>query len=91
MTMTPSKEIDGKIADLKNIGNGPYGGAITAALYLNEFVEPPPDVNDGAGEAPPWLHLDLMAYNTGARPGRPEGGEAMGMRALFALLKARFG
>ena len=68
------------MADLKNIGNGPYGGAITAALYLNEFVEPPPadeaEVTDGAPPpAPPaWLHLDMMAYNTGARPGRPEGG-----------------
>ena len=38
-----------------------------------------------------WLHLDLMAYNTASRPGRPEGGEAMGVRALFALLRARFG
>lgn len=86
------KEIDGKIADLKNIGNGPYGGAITAALYLNEFVEPPPAEEESAGaEAPPWLHLDLMAYNTASRPGRPEGGEAMGVRALFALLQARFG
>ena len=89
------KEIDGKIADLKNIGNGPYGGAITAALYLNEFVGPPPldddDDDDKRAEAPPWLHLDLMAYNTVARPGRPEGGEAMGVRALFALLQARFG
>ena len=62
--------------------------------YLNEFVAPPPGAAaaaDGAGDAPPWLHLDLMAYNTGARPGRPEGGEAMGVRALFALLQARFG
>ena len=92
------KELDGKIADLKNIGSGPYGGAITAALYLNEFVAPPPkadaaggDGGDDGAEAPPWLHLDLMAYNTAARPGRPEGGEAMGVRALFSLLKARFG
>ena len=30
------------MADLKNVGAGPYGGAITAALYLAEFVEPPP-------------------------------------------------
>ena len=70
------------MADLKNIGNGPYGGAITAALYLNEFVEPPPAdeaevTDDVPPPAPPaWLHLDMMAYNTGARPGRPEGGEA---------------
>merc|ERR1740129_2276087 len=81
------KELDGKIADLKNIGNGPYGGAITAALYLSEFVGPVPTdaagaAQDGsvdpggegggatASEPPPWLHLDLMAYNTAAHPGR---------------------
>ena len=81
------EEINGKIADLKNIGNGPYGGAITAALYLAEFVEPAAE----GGAAPPWLHLDMMAFNTGSKPGRPEGGEAMGMRALFRLLEARFG
>ena len=81
------EEINGKVADLKNIGNGPYGGAITAALYLAEFVEPAAE----GGAAPPWLHLDMMAFNTGSKPGRPEGGEAMGMRALFRLLEARFG
>ena len=80
------EQIDSKIADLKNIGAGPYGGAITAALYLAEFVEAPPD----GGAPPPWLHLDMMAYNTGSKPGRPEGGEAMGMRALFRLLEARY-
>ena len=94
------EQIDSKVADLKNIGAGPYGGAITAALYLNEFVEAPPQSEAAAGEGgeeaptdapPPWLHLDMMAYNTGSKPGRPEGGEAMGVRALFKLLVARFG
>ena len=95
------EQIDSKVADLKNIGAGPYGGAITAALYLNEFVEPAPPTEGPAGGGgdgdeetaapPPWLHLDMMAYNTGAKPGRPEGGEAMGMRALYRLLAARFG
>ena len=80
------EQIDSKIADLKNIGAGPYGGAITAALYLAEFVEAPPD----GGAPPPWLHLDMMAYNTGSKPGRPEGGEAMGVRALFRLIQARY-
>eukprot|EP00629_Pelagomonadales_sp_RCC1024_P003092 CAMPEP_0119266060 /NCGR_PEP_ID=MMETSP1329-20130426/4677_1 /TAXON_ID=114041 /ORGANISM="Genus nov. species nov., Strain RCC1024" /LENGTH=481 /DNA_ID=CAMNT_0007265923 /DNA_START=144 /DNA_END=1586 /DNA_ORIENTATION=+ len=61
------EQIDSKIADLKNIGAGPYGGAITAALYLAEFVE----AAEEDGEAPPWLHLDMMAYNTGSKPGRP--------------------
>ena len=72
--------IEGKIADLNNAADGGYGGAITAALFLEAFVGR--DVN--------WAHLDLMAWNTAPRPGRPEGGEAMSMRALFALLKERF-
>ena len=48
-------------------------------------------MDGGEAEAPPWLHLDIMAYNTGSKPGRPEGGEAMGMRALFKLIEARYG
>jgi len=73
--------LDSKVADLNNISNAPYGGSITAALFLREFVQ---------GQKP-WIHLDLMAFNMRNRPGRPEGGEAMGMRALFALLKDRYG
>lgn len=73
--------IDSGIADLVNSAEGPYGGAITAALFLNEFV---PDGVD-------WLHLDVMAWNTRDRPGRPKGGEAMGLRAVFELIRGRFG
>ncbi len=81
------------MADLKNIGNGPYGGAITAALYLKEFVEKPSwSVSEEDDvKPPPWLHLDLMAYNTGSEPGRRTGGEAMGMRAAFRMIEARYG
>jgi leucyl aminopeptidase len=50
-------------------------GSIVAGLYLQRFVKP----------GVPWLHLDLYAWNDQSRPGRPEGGEAMAMRALFAL------
>ncbi|MGB3294383.1 MAG: leucyl aminopeptidase family protein [Phormidesmis sp.] len=74
------KMLESKVADLNNISSTPYGGAITAALFLREFI----------GEQKPWIHVDFMAYNTRSRPGRPEGGEAMGMRALFALIKDRF-
>lgn len=83
------EQIDSKVADLKNIGAGPYGGAITAALYLNEFVEAGEEGGEQA-KPPAWLHLDLMAYNTGSKPGRPEGGEAMGLRALYRLLASRY-
>ncbi|MEL6854984.1 MAG: leucyl aminopeptidase family protein, partial [Cyanobacteria bacterium J06607_13] len=72
--------LDSKVADINNISSAPYGGSITAALFLREFVQ---------GQTP-WIHIDFMAYNTRSQPGRPEGGEAMGMRSLFAMLKERF-
>lgn len=71
--------LDSQIADIANSVSGPYGGAITAALFLQEFVAP--DV--------PWIHFDMMAFNTRSRPGRPKGGEAMGIRALYEVIRAR--
>ena len=75
----------GKIADLNNAPEGGYGGAITAALFLERFVE------TDTGATVPWAHFDIMAWNLSSRPGRPEGGEAMGMRAVFEALVRRFG
>jgi leucyl aminopeptidase len=69
------------IADLGNAGHSRLGGAITAALYLERFVP----------EGQAWAHLDQYAWNDGDRPGKPAGGEAQGLRAAYALLKARFG
>ena len=65
-----------------------HDGAITAALYLDEFVEG--EKGDDDSKPPPWLHLDMMAFNTGAKPGRPEGGEAMGVRALYRLIESKY-
>jgi leucyl aminopeptidase len=73
--------LDSKVADISNVSEGSFGGAITAALYLQEFIS--------ASTA--WVHLDIMAWNTASRPGRPAGGEAMGMRACYALIAERFG
>lgn len=75
------KMIDGKTADINNAPEGGYAGAITAALFLERFVP----------ETTPWAHIDVMAWNRGSAPGRPEGGEAMGMRAFAAYFLARFG
>lgn len=75
------KQLDSNIADLSNDPDSAYGGAITAALYLQEFVS----------KTPSWLHIDMMAWNVSAKPGRPQGGEAMAVRALFALIKERYG
>ncbi|MSO96710.1 MAG: leucyl aminopeptidase family protein [Rhodospirillaceae bacterium] len=72
--------LDSKIADINNTGDSAFAGAITAALFLKEFV----------GESTPWIHLDLYAWNKSSRPGRPEGGEAYAQRALFELIATRF-
>lgn len=72
--------IDSPIADLNNSTNSSYAGAITAALFLKEFVAP----------EQVWAHFDLMAWNLVSRPGRPEGGEAMAVRAVYAYLKQRY-
>lgn len=72
--------LDSYVADIANSGPSRHGGAITAALYLERFV--PPTI--------PWLHLDTYAWNDGDRPGRPRGGEAMGLRASFLLLQQRY-
>jgi len=69
-------QLDSKVADLNNISDAPFGGAITAALFMSEFVSPDT----------PWAHLDIMAWNRAGRAGQPEGGEAMGLRAAFALI-----
>jgi leucyl aminopeptidase len=74
------KQIESKVADLTNSTESPLAGAITAALFLQEFV----------GSGIPWAHVDFMAWNVTTRPGRPEGGEAMGMRAAFALVEEKF-
>jgi leucyl aminopeptidase len=72
--------LDSYLADFANAGSSRHAGAITAALYLERFV---PD-------ATPWLHLDTYAWNDADRPGRPRGGEAMGLRAMFAFLQQRY-
>jgi len=68
------------VADLNNVADGPMAGAVNAALFLQEFV--------AAGV--PWIHLDLFGWNPWPAPGRPVGAQAQCLRALFALLEARF-
>jgi leucyl aminopeptidase len=69
--------IKSPIAEMNNVASKPMAGAIVAGLFLQRFV----------GQGVPWIHIDLYAWNDQSRPGRPEGGEAMAMRALFALAK----
>lgn len=66
------------IADMKNLGDGPMGGSITAALFLKAFVN-----------APGWAHFDIWAWRPG-RYGRPAGAAACGLRAVWTMLKGRY-
>ena len=68
------------LADLANSADSPMAGSITAALFLRRFV--PADT--------PWAHFDTFAWRSTARPGRPKGGDALGLRAVFAMLQRRF-
>ncbi|MDP9421314.1 MAG: leucyl aminopeptidase family protein [Pseudomonadota bacterium] len=68
------------IADLSNAADSPLAGSVTAALFLRRFVP----------EGMPWAHFDTFAWRPSAKPGRPKGGEAMGLRAAFAMLRRRY-
>jgi len=72
--------IETPLADLNNSG-GSFAGSITAALFLRRFVE----------HAAAHVHFDIFAWTPAAKPGRPKGGEAQALRAMFALLQERYG
>jgi leucyl aminopeptidase len=69
------------VADLNNMSEAPFAGAVTAALFLQRFVP----------EGTLWAHLDTFAWRPAARPGRPKGGDALGLRAAWAMLRKRYG
>jgi leucyl aminopeptidase len=72
--------LDSPIADMNNAPDKPYGGLMTSALFLQRFI----------GKKQSWAHLDFMAWNISSRPGRPLGGEAMTLRAVYRFLENRF-
>ena len=76
-----AKYVNSPIADVTNTPNYGFAGSITAALFLERFVSP----------TTPWVHIDSYAWNADSQPGRPTGGEALALRALFSYLQSRFG
>jgi leucyl aminopeptidase len=72
--------LDSLVADIANASFSRYGGSITAALFLKEFV--PDEIT--------WVHFDIMAANVKAQAGRPEGGEAMIVRTIYSFLQEKF-
>lgn len=75
-----AKGLESNVADLNNVTEGGMAGAITAALFLQRFVT----------RTHNWAHFDIYAWNARSGPGRPAGGEAMAIRALYALLRDRY-
>ena len=69
---------DSDVADFNNAGRGGFAGAIVGALFLDYFV--PQELA--------WAHFDTYAWNDASRPGRPQGGEAQGLRAAFEALSS---
>lgn len=72
--------LSSSIADVNHISGGSFAGSVTAALFLKRFTPV-----DGL-----WMHFDLYAWRPKAAPGRPVGGEAQAIRALFAMLEERY-
>ncbi|HAT1824089.1 leucyl aminopeptidase family protein [Legionella pneumophila] len=79
---SPYEELlNSNIADMSNSSSSSYAGAITAGLFLQRFVT----------KSIPWVHFDIMAWNAVSKPGKPEGGEAMGLRAVAEYLLKTYG
>ena len=72
--------IETPMADLNNAGQGGFAGSITAALFLRRFVE----------QAKCYVHFDIYGWTPTPKPGRPKGGEAQAIRALFATIAERY-
>jgi leucyl aminopeptidase len=72
---------ESSVADMNNAGDSGFAGSITAALFLRRFVE----------RAKAHVHFDVFAWTPSPLPGRPKGGEAQAMRALFRVIQSRYG
>jgi leucyl aminopeptidase len=74
------EDLSSKVADVSNVASHAFAGSIIGALFLQRFVSPGTN----------WAHLDLYAWSPRDRPGRPVGGQAQGIRALYRLIEQRY-
>jgi leucyl aminopeptidase len=74
------EDLSSKVADLANVAAHAFAGSVMAALFLRRFV----------AETTRWAHVDLFAWNTRERPGRPVGAESQAMRAIHRLIASRY-
>lgn len=75
------RNLESEVADLSNVSDGPFAGAITAALFLKRFVR----------NAKSFAHVDLFGWRPSARPLGPKGGEPQTARAVFRVLRSWYG
>jgi len=75
------KMLSSRIADVNHITSAPFAGSVTAALFLQKFIDPGTD----------WVHLDIFGWAPEARAGRPFGGTDQGVRSLYAVLAEKYG
>lgn len=75
------RNLESEVADLSNVSEGPFAGAITAALFLKRFVR----------NAASFAHVDLFGWRPAARPLGPKGGEPQSARAMFRVLRGWYG
>ncbi|MDF1598847.1 leucyl aminopeptidase family protein [Mesorhizobium sp. YIM 152430] len=76
-----AKKLSSRVADMNNVTTDGFAGSVTAALFLQKFVE----------NARSWVHLDIFGWNPVEKPHAPVGGEAQAIRALMHVLEARYG
>ncbi len=77
--------LNSDIADTNNAHGNSFAGASVAGLFLDKFVG-----DNADGSLIDWAHLDTFAWQPAAKPGRPKGGAALGLRAAFHMLKSRY-
>ena len=75
------EDLSSGIADINHISSGGFAGSVTAALFLKRFAE----------GAKSWVHFDIYGWTPKPKPARPVGGEGQAIRALFEVLKRRYG
>ena len=76
-----NKMLASRVANVNHVTSGGYAGSVTAALFLSRFVENPSR----------WIHLDIFGWVPSSKPWAPEGGEAQGIRALYSMVRKKFG
>ncbi|WP_188909994.1 leucyl aminopeptidase family protein [Aureimonas endophytica] len=75
-----ARNLASKVADINNVTSDGFAGAVTAALFLQGFVE----------KAKSWAHFDVFGWRPQAGPLGPVGGEAQAIRALHRVLESRY-